>query len=162
MEFKSVLKILAREGYPNPNLGNIFDAIDYDSSNFLTDLVENLGEEGANLFVNKTLNSLSSGVNSEIQIKIPEIYGYPGSWVNIIINNFYIDLDESEYDVMVNYSWGDDNKFFMEDGTETTLGDMAEDVDMGGMGEWHDFLDDLLNSANGYIAERCGFGIWYN
>jgi hypothetical protein len=160
MEFKSVLKILAREGYPNPNLGNIFDAIDYYSENFLTDLVENLGEEGATEFVSKTLSRLSSGINSEIQIKISDIYGYPGSWVNLIIHNFFIDLDESEYDVMVNYSWGD-NKFFLEDGTETTLDDMAGEVDMGGMGEWHDFLDDLLNSANGYIAERCAFGIWY-
>jgi hypothetical protein len=160
MEFKSVLKILAREGYPNPNLGNIFDAIDYDSGNFLRDLVENLGEEGATEFVSKTLSRLSSGINSEIQIKISDIYGYPGSWVNLIIHNFFIDLHESEYDVMVNYSWGD-NKFFLEDGTETTLEDMADEVDMGGMGEWHDFLDDLLNSANGYIAERCAFGIWY-
>jgi hypothetical protein len=161
MEFKKVLKILAKEGYPNPKLDNIFDAIDYDSGKFLTDLVENLGEEGATEFVSKTLSRLSSGINSEIQIKISDIYGYPGSWVNLIIHNFFIDLDESEYDVMVNYSWGD-NKFFLEDGTETTLEDMADEVDMGGTGEWDDFLDDLLNSANGYIAERCAFGIWYH
>jgi len=159
MEFKTVLKILAREGYPNPNLGDIFDAIDYDSSNFLTDLVETLGEEGATEFVSKTLSRLSSGINSEIQIKIPNIHGYPGSWVNIIIHSFFIELSESEYDVMVNYSWGD-NKFFLDDGTETTIGDMADEVEMGGMSEWHDFLDDLMNSANGYITERCGFGIW--
>ena len=159
MEFKSVLKILAREGYPNPNLGNILDAIDYDSGDFLRDLVKNLGEEGATEFVSKTLSRLSSGVNSEIQIKIPDIYGYPGSWVNIIIHSFFIALSESEYDVIVNYSWGD-NKFFLDDGTETTIGDMADEVEMGGMSEWHDFLDDLMNSANGYIAERCGFGIW--
>jgi hypothetical protein len=140
-------------------LGDIFDAIDYDSGNLLTDLVENLGEEGATEFVSKTLSSLSSGINSEIQIKISDIYGYPGSWANLIIHSFFIALSESEYDVIVNYSWGD-NKFFLEDGTETTLEDMADEVEMGGMSEWHDFLDDLLNTANGYIAERCGFGIW--
>ena len=160
MEFKKVLKILVREGYPNPNLGNIFDAIDYDSEWFLVDLVENLGEEGANDFTRKALNKLSSGIHSEINIRIPEIYGYPGSWVNIIINNVYIDLDESETDVLVNHSWGD-NKFYLDDGTETTIEEMSDEVDMGEMGEWSDFMDSLRSEAYNYISTRCGFGIWY-
>jgi hypothetical protein len=160
MELKRLLKYFAKHGYPSPETSTIMKYGGYDPDEFLKDLVEELGYDGATEFVGKTLSRLSSGINSEIQIKISDIYGYPGSWANIIIHNFFIDLHESEYDVMVNYGWGD-NKFFMEDGTETTLEDMADEVDMGGMSEWQDFLDELLNSANGYITERCGFGIWY-
>ena len=160
MEFKKVLKILAREGYPNPNLDNIFDAIDYDGEWFLSDLVKHLGEQGATEFVGKALNKLSSGTHSDIQIKIPEIVGYPGSWVYIIIHSFHIELYETETDVLVNYSWGD-NKIIDDEGNETTIAEMSDNLDLGEMNDWEDFIDWLRSAAYNYISTRCGFGIWY-
>ena len=160
MEFKKVLKVLAKEGYPNPNLDNIFDALDYNGEDFLIDLVENLGEEGATDFAKKALSKLSSGIHSEIKIRIPEITGYPDAWIDLIIHNLWIDLDESETDVIINSSWGD-NKMFDDDGNETTLEELEANVDMGGWNEWDEFKDWIRTAAYNYISKRCGFGIWY-
>jgi hypothetical protein len=160
MEFKKVLKVLAREGYPNPNLDRIFDALDYDGENFLIDLIENLGEEGATDFVKKALSKLSSGIHSEIKIRIPKITGYPDAWIDLIIHDVWIDLDESENDVMVNYSFGD-NKIYDDEGNETTLEELEAKVDMGDWNEWDDFKDWIKSAAYDYISTRCGFSIWY-
>jgi hypothetical protein len=161
MEFKKVLKILAKEGYPNPKLDNIFDAIDYDGENFLIDLVENLGKEGATDFVRKALNKLSSGISSEIKIRIPHVDDNPNSWVDLVIFDFWIDLDdETDTDIVINYGWGD-NKVYDNKGNETTLEDLSDDVGLGGMGEWEDYMDWIRSAAYNYISKRCGFGIWY-
>lgn len=160
MEFKSVLKILAREVYPNPNLGNIFDAIDYDSGNLLTDLVENLGEEGATEFVSKTFNKLSSGIHSEIQIKIPlDNVISPGSWIQLIINDFEINLDEEASDVLINSDWGDSYFIHPETGETGTFEDSIEDEDPW---DYSDLVDDMRSECYTYIQKMCGFGIWFN
>jgi len=160
MEFKKLLKILAKEGYPNPNLDRIFDALDYEGEDFLTDLIENLGEEGATDFAKKALSKLSSGIHSDIKIRIPEITGYPDAWIDIIIHSLWIDLEESETDVIINYSWGD-NKIIDDEGNETTLEELANNVDMGGIIDWGDFMDWIRSASYNYISTRCGFGIWY-
>lgn len=156
MEFKSVLKILAREVYPNPNLGNIFDAIDYDSGNFLTDLVENLGEEGATEFVSKTLYKISS----KNPIKIPLDYTIsPGSWIELIINNFEINLHEEASNILINSDWGDSYFIHPETGETGTFEDSIEDEDPW---DYSDLVDDIRSECYTYIQKMCGFGVWFN
>jgi hypothetical protein len=156
MEFKTVLKILAREGYPNPNLGNIFDAIDYDSENFLGDLVENLGEEGATEFVSKTLYKISS----KNTIKIPLDYTIsPGSWIELIINDFEINLHEESSDILINSHWGDSYFIHPETGKKGTFQDVIDDEDPW---DYSDLIDSMRDESYGYIQKRCGFGIWFN
>ena len=160
MEFKKVLKVLAREGYPNPNLDRIFDALDYNGENFLIDLIENLGYNDAEEFVRKALGKLSKQGQNDYIIRIPKITGYPDAWIDLIIHDVWIDLDESENDVMVNYSLGD-NKIYDDEGNETTLEELEANVDMGDWNEWDDFKDWIKSAAYDYISTRCGFSIWY-
>ena len=156
MEFKKVLKILAKQGYPNQNLGNIFDAIGYDSGDFLRDLVKNLGEESATEFVSKTLYKISS----KNPIKIPLDYTIsPGSWIELIINNFEINLHEEASDILINSDWGDSYFIHPETGETGTLQDAIEDEDPW---DYSDLMDSMRDEAYGYIQKRCGFGIWFN
>jgi len=160
MEFKSVLKILAREGYPNPNLGNIFDSIDYDSGNFLTDLVETLNHNGAEEFVRKTLDKLSEQGQNDYVIKIPLDYIIsPGSWIELIIIDFVIILNEDSNNILINSHWGD--SYFIHPGTgETgTLEDAIGDEDPR---DYSDLINSMRDESYSYILERCGFGIWFN
>jgi len=159
MEFKTVLKILAREGYPNPNLGNIFDAIDYDSENFLTDLVKTLGHNGAEEFVRKTLDKLSEEGKNDYVIKIPLDYTIsPGSWVELIINDFVIILHEEPSDILINSHWGD--SYFIHPGTGET-GTFEDSIDDEDPWDYSDLIDSMRDESYGYIQKRCGFGIWY-
>ena len=159
MEFKKVLKILAREGYPNPNLDNIFDAIDYDGEWFLVDLTKELGIRGAEDFVRKTLNKLSETNKQDYEIKVP-LRGYDDSWVKLVIYDFYIDDEESETDIIVNYSF-DDSRIVNPDGEVTTMQQIWDEMDLGGMNDWEDFKDEVRTECYNYISKRCGFGIWY-
>jgi hypothetical protein len=92
-DFNILLKYFKRLGYPNKNLLTIFKSLDYDEKNFLTDLVENLGQAGADEFIQKTIDKLSTPKGIKIDL---EEYGYPESYFYLIIVNFSIDLEETE------------------------------------------------------------------
>ena len=161
MEIKRLLKYFAKNQYPGPEVLKTMIYMSYNSENFLGDLVDEIGKEETMDFVNKTFNKLSSGIHSEISIKIPLRYtAEKGSWIYLIINHFNIVLNEEPSDVLINHSWGD-SKIINPDGFETTIEDISSEVDMGGMNEYHDFIDSIRNECYTFIRENCGFGILF-
>jgi hypothetical protein len=161
MELKKLLKYLSKEGYPGPNTLKVMEYSGYDDEEFLHDLLEELDYTKAMEFVSKTLGKLSS--TSEISIKIDlEDSVSTGSWIYLDIYNFEIDLNSEYSDVLINYGWGDSHIIDPEDGKVTTLEDIADEVDMGGMSEYEDFLDSIRDSSYQYIHKNCGFGVWFN
>ena len=68
-DLKTFLKVLSKVGYPNPNVDSIAQMVSYNLEEFLPDLVAEIGEDGANDFVEKALDKLSDGTK-EIKINI--------------------------------------------------------------------------------------------
>ena len=159
MEIKRLLKYFAKHGYPSPETLTIMNYSGYDPEEFLNDLVEELGYDGATEFVGKTLSRLSSGINSEIQIKIPlDNTISPGSWIQLIIYDFEINLNEEPSDILINSDWGDSYFIHPETGEKGTFQDVIDDVDPW---DYSDLVDSMRDEAYGYIQKWCGFGIWY-
>lgn len=158
--FDYLLKVLEIEGYPNPKLDSIMKALSYDGEWFLVDLTNKFGIRDAEEFVRKALGKLSEQGKNHYIIKIPLTH-YPNSWVELEIYDFYIDDEESETDIIVNYGWGNSRIVHPEDGSVTTLENIADDADMGEMDDYTMLIDDIRTDAYNYISQRCGFGIWY-
>jgi len=55
------LKVLNKVGYPNPDLDSIIRMVDYNLEDFLPDLVEEVGEEGADDFIERAISKVYNG-----------------------------------------------------------------------------------------------------
>lgn len=144
MDFKVVLKNLARFGYPKEGIFTLLDTLDYNSDDFVPDLFNTLGEDKAYEFVNKTFEKLE-GKNG---IRVP--LWEPGEFVDLIIENFHVDLDESEYCVFIDWKWGE-SRVLDDMGRFTTLEGMNEDNDPWDL---DDFYDQLKTKVGDYIFKR--------
>jgi hypothetical protein len=161
MEIKRLLKYFAKHGYPSPETLNIMEYTGYDREEFLHDLVEELGYNGAMEFVSRTLGKLSSTSEICIKVNLDEAVS-PGSWINLEIYNFDIDLNSEYSDILISYGWGDNVIIHPEDESVTTLEDIADGVDMGDYNEYDEFVDSIRDACYQHIAKNCGFGIWYD
>lgn len=159
-KFKFLLKVLSTQGYPNPKLRSIKKALGYNGEDFLIDLTSELGIKKAEEFIRKTLEKLSEPNTQDYTIKVP-LKGYVDSFVELIIYDFYIDDEESETDIIINYGFGDSRIVHPGDGVAKTLDDISDEADMGNWADYQDFLDDIRGNIYDYIANRCGFGVWY-
>jgi hypothetical protein len=154
-DFKLLLKYFKKIGYPNKNLISLFKSLDYDTDNFLPDLVEYLGEDGAHDFVQKTIDKLNTPKGIKIDLSDE---GYPESYIYLIIKNFYIDLNESEDAILITYSWGDGMFMHPDEGRLYTKEELYQDTDMQ---EWSDMLDMFEGAGNHFFSNNCGYWLWY-
>jgi len=154
-DFNILLKYFKKLGYPNNNLLNLFKALDYRDRDFLPDLVENLGQDGADEFVQKTIDKLSTPQGIKIDLSDE---GYPESYIYLIIRNFYIDLDETDEAILITYSWGDGMFMHPDEKKLYTKQEVYQDSDMQ---EWSDMLDMFEGAASSFFFRNCGYGLWY-
>ncbi len=153
--FKIILKYFKKVGYPNKNLIPLFKSLDYNEGDFLTDLVEYLGEDGAHDFVQKTIDKLNTPEGIRIDL---EDAGYPESYIYLKIKQFRIDLEESEDAILIIYSWGDGMFMHPDEGRLYTKEELYQDTDMQ---EWSDMLDMFEGAANNFFYNNCGYWFWY-
>jgi hypothetical protein len=155
-QFKLLLKYLERYGYPNKNIQTLFKSLDYNSEDFLPDLVSYLGEVGAEQFVRKTIDKLSTPNGIKIDL---EEYGYPQSYFYLIIKDFRIDLEETEDTILIKHTWGEDGMIMKEEEDKFyTLREVYQDCDIN---EWSDMLSLLESSSNDFFFLNCGYGLWF-
>lgn len=154
-DFKIILKYFKKIGYPNKNLIPLFKSLDYDDGDFLPDLVEYLGEDGAHDFVQKTIDKLNTPQGIKIDLSDE---GYPESYIYLIIKSFYIDLDESEDAILITYSWGDGMFMHPDEGRLYTKEELYQDTDMQ---EWSDMLDMFEGAGSHFFVNNCGYWLWY-
>jgi hypothetical protein len=154
------LKVLQKEGYPNPKIQSIAKMLDYNLEDFLPDLVAEIGEEKADEFTEKALNKLSTEKGIKVQdLDDPEQYAY------IILHNPRLDLDNDETTVLCDWNWGDTNIFYRDDDGNESYKTIPEIADEVGMGDWADFdemVDDIREDLNKFVYKNCGFGIWWD
>ena len=154
------LKVLQKEGYPNPKIQSIAKMLDYNLEDFLPDLVAEIGEEKADEFTEKALNKLSTEKGIKVQdLDDPEQYAY------IILHNPRLDLDNDETTVLCDWNWGDTNIFYRDDDGNESYKTIPEIADEVGMGDWADFdemVDGIREDLNKFVYNNCGFGIWWD
>ena len=154
-DFNLLLKYFKKIGYPNNNLLNLFKALEYRDRDFLPDLVENLGIDGADEFVQKTIDKLSTPQGIKIDLSDE---GYPESYIYLIIKNFYINLDETDEAILITYSWGDGMFMHPDENKLYTKEEVYQDTDMQ---EWSDMLDMFESAGSEFFFRNCGYGLWY-
>jgi hypothetical protein len=153
--FKIILKYLKKIGYPNKNLITLFKSLDYYQEDFLPDLVEYLGEDGAHDFVQKTIDKLTTPEGIRIDL---EESGYPQSYIYLKIKKFTIDLEEAEDSILIIYSWGDGMIMNTEENKLYTKEEIRQKCDMG---EWSDVLDVFEGAASHFFVNNCGYWLWF-
>ena len=161
-DIKTFLKALNKSGYPNtsPDTPTVARMVNYDIDLFLEDLVDNIKMKGAADFVEKSFSSL--GLMGEgMKIDLSDEAGENGSYIYRIINSFDVVLSEDEEDeVWIHYSWG--NNKLIHDGEEKTLDDIYDEVDMGDLGEWDEFMDSIQYVCFQTIFKKTGFIIHFD
>lgn len=155
------LKVLQKVGYPNPDLLSISRMAGYDLNKLLPDLVDEIGEEGANNFTKKALEKLSDG-DKGIKVIIND-----GEWDEYAYIKIYkttVDLDNDEYTVLCDWDWGDSKVLTSDENDNEVYTSMDKLLDVLGMGEWAEYeeLSNHIKSlCNQLLYQHCGFGIWW-
>ena len=163
-DLKILLKYLQKSGYPNPtpDTPTIAKLVDYSIDNFLTDMTNHIGMEGTEDFVNKTFSKL--GLMGEgMKIDLGESVGENGSYIYLIIYGFDIVYDEhgnEQDEVWIHYSWGDSH--IIHDGEVKTLEDIYDEVDLGTMGEYEEFIDEIEYDCQNDIFNKTGIIIHFD
>lgn len=157
---KTFLKVLKKEGYPNPNTSTFAKYVNYDLEGFLYDLKEEIGENGVVDFCDKAIEKLTGKEGLRIDLDGPN----GDEYVYIHIYPIFYNEDESENDVVSNHGWGDSHLLGTnEDGVEQYM-TIQEIIDNTGMGEWSELdelLDHIKTKAYNKVYYNCGFGIWW-
>lgn len=159
-ELKTFLKVLSKVGYPNPNIVSISKMADYNLTEFLPDLVNEIGEEKSDEFTEKAIQKISPKDGIRIQDKDdPEQYAY------IKLLNPRLDLDNDETTVLCDWSWGKTNIFFQDDdGNESykTIDEIGEELGMGDWGDFDEMVDEIKEECSQLVFNNCGFGVWWD
>jgi hypothetical protein len=159
-DLKIFLKALKKVGYPNPDVISIAKMMDYNLEEFLPDLVDEVGEEKADEFTEKTLNKIIPKEGIRLNL-----YDDPNQYAYIHIHNPRLDLENDETTVLCDWSWGQTNILSQDDdGNETykTIEEIGEDIGMGEWAEYDELIDGIKDDCNKIVYNNCGFGIWWD
>jgi len=159
-EVNYFLKVLAVEGYPNPDLQSIAALMGYDNQDFLLDLKEEIGEQGVLDFCDKAIEKLTGDKGLRVDLDGPN----GDEYVYIHIYPIYYSEDEDVNSIISNHGWGDSRVLGTnEEGEEEymTIQQVIDNTDMGGWSELDELLDHIKDRANNIVYKNCGFHIWW-
>jgi hypothetical protein len=156
-KFKTFLTLLPKINYPSNEIFNLMGLMGYTSEDILPELVKEVGKDMAIEFIQKTLSAISTP-NKGIKIPLDEYFDSKlKPYFYLEIKSIDIDFSESETDILVLFSFGDDSRIVSHDDKEiTTIDELWSETDMGDLGEFSDFLNDLKYEAIKYIHSRTG------
>ena len=156
------LKVLNKVGYPNPDLDSIVRMTDYNLEDFLPDLVDEVGEEGADDFIERAIGKV---YNDGKGIRVVLNDGDYGEYVYIKLEDPHVSLENDETTVLSRWSWGDSKVLTTgEDGEETykTMEQIFDETDMGDWGEYDELVEYIKSNCNDFRYRNCGFCIWWD
>ena len=170
-DLKMFLKALQRSNYPKSEISvhKIAQAVDYDLKNFLSDLYETLGKEKTEEFIQNVFYKLGASYDPGVEIDLSGDVGYTGSYIFLTIKEFNVMWEEWEEDeVWIHYSFGANEIFVNDDEDEDggivgkTLDEIYDDVDMGGLGEFSELIDEIQYAIGNSIYNKTGFIIHFD
>ena len=153
-DLKKILLVLEKFGYPNKDFKTLCAMTGYDPDYFLSDLMENLGEDKTLEFIGNTFDKLETHPKGSYLkgIKIP--LWRPEEYIYLIIENYNVDQDEGDC-VFIDWTWGD-NKIFDDNDKLTTIDEIDNDNDPWDL---DDFYDGIKEECGDYITKLTGFDI---
>ena len=159
-QLKSFLKVLEKYNYPNskvdvPRLARLSG---YDLSSFVEDLEGTIGTQKTFDFIQNTFSKIGLTYDPGLRINLDDYAGDKGSYVYLIVNDFDIIESPEGPEVWLNYSYGDNS--IIHDGKSQTIEDMYEDVGLGDLGDWDEFLDVLGDACSHQLHDKTGFNIY--
>lgn len=159
-ELKSFLKVLEKYNYPNskvdvPRLARLAG---YNLSSFVEDLEGTIGTQKTFDFIQNTFSKIGLTHDPGVRINLDNYAGDKGSYIYLIVNDFDIIESPEGPEVWLNYSYGDNS--IIHDGQSQTMEDMYEDVGLGDLGDWDEFLDVLGDACSHQLHDKTGFNIY--
>jgi len=165
MDLKRCLKLLNSINYPNQteNLLSVFRYIDYTPYLFNENLLESLGVIGVTDFVGKTFSKMGAMSKPGFKVDLDDV-GEDGSYIYLIIDSYEIIQDDEDghlpFEVWINYSWGDNQ--LIHDGTPLTLDEIYDEIDLGTMGEYDEFVDSIMDEVIYSVYNQTGFRLHFD
>lgn len=156
-KFEAFLRLLEQEGYPNENVSDFAQLVGYDLDNFLVDFVNNFGLDKTEEFVTKGLNVIF-GPSKKLRLDTSNDYGQ-GSFVDYILEDFYVDLNDTADGIRIEKKFGD-SALEDSDGILKSLEQLYEEGDMGDWSGFDDLIDYLDNNLSKYLNKRLGYSIY--
>lgn len=157
-DFKTFMKTLSKTGYPNPNIVSIAEFVGYNIEDFLPDMMWLEGYEKTEKFLSNTLNKILDK-NGVMRVDISDL-AYGPSYVDIKMIYKGYDPEISEESILIKDAFVD-SKIINQQGEETTLEEMYEDVGLGEMGEWDDFIGSIREEINNQFFNQSGFHLYW-
>ena len=161
---KTFLKALHKSGYPNstPDVPTIAKMVDYPLvTHFLVDLLNEVGDSKTFEFVENTFSELGAMSSPGLKIDLSNTVGETGSYIYLIINGFTLGRTENDaLEVWIYYTFGKNQ--LIHDGEVKTLEDIYDEVDLGTMGEYDEFIDDIQYECISQIFKKTGFTIHFD
>jgi len=160
---KTFLKVVQKLGYPNPSPNSlvIANSINYNLNNFIKDLIMEVGDSKTFEFVENTFSELRAMSPPGLKIDLSNTVGETGSYIYLIINGFTLAHREDDtLEVWIHYTWG--NSHLIHDGEVKTIDDIYDEVDLGTMGEYGDFIDDIQYECISQIFKKTGLIIHFD
>ena len=157
-EVITFLKILKKEGYPNPKTSTYAKFVDFDLDNFLPDLFEEVGQNGVDDFARKAIAKISSPDGLKIT------WWDTNEYVYVKLTNIHYDEDETTTEVVVSTEWGPSRILTTDDDGNETYQSIQEIIDNSDMGQWgdiDDMVDGIKEKINTKVYKYCGFGTWF-
>jgi hypothetical protein len=156
------LKVLNKVGYPNSDLDSIVRMVDYDLYDLLLDLVNEVGEDGADDFIKRAISKVYDG-DKGIRVAVND--GDYGEYAYIKLENPYVDLENDDTTVLSRWSWGETKILTSdEDGNEIykTMDQISDETDMGDWGEYEELIEHIKTNCNDFMYRNCGFVICWD
>lgn len=150
-DIKLLLKYFQKLGYPNPNVLEIMESMNYSEDTFLSDLVDYLGQDGAEIFVQKTIEKMSTPEGIKIEL---DEDGLPNSYVYLKIGEFIIDLDQLEYSIGIKGDFTGGKIIEPESQDSFTMEEFWEELDLVGQTEFSDVLESCTDK---HFRRNTGF-----
>jgi len=152
-ELEAFLKFLAKTNYPSKKTEGVAHSLEYPMEEFVPDLYEELGQQKAKEFVDKTFRKILHN-----ELFCYDMVEYPlGGNVCVRFNSWR--YDDTEKSIAVSSSWGP-SKVHTEEG-DKTIQDIIDEADMGELPEVYDFLESLLDDIKKEIFLITGIKITF-
>lgn len=157
-ELKTFLKVLEKVGYPNEKIDTISKMVSYDLSNLLSDLKEDIGEDGVLDFCKRSLEKITG--NKPLRVELGDY-----EFIYVYLHPKFYNEDDSKNDIVCGYAWGDSKILGSnpETGEEEykTIGEIIDETDMGSWSELDELIDYIKEKTSYTVSRSCGFGIWF-
>jgi hypothetical protein len=155
-DFKVFMKVIEKDGYPNPNLVSIAHAVSYDLSEFLSDMQDSIGLEKTQIFVDKALDKFL-GHDKTIMVDVTD-ENFGPSFVVYKIEYYDYDPEETSDGV---YCRADilDSQLMQPDGEMKNIEEIRDEagMDYSGLDEYEESLFSALNDK---VYGNCGFYLY--